>query len=232
MTDSDGGDRAGADEPWADAPEPPASLGLARGTVELVSHREAWHDAFERERDRLRVVLGDDALAIEHVGSTAICGLPAKPILDVAVGVPDLATVHAHRDRGTLADLGYADRETDDVPDRSFFARGPPERRTHYVSLTPIDGATFREQVAFRDALRGDDGLREAYADLKHGLAAAYGSARERYTAEKSAFVERVLAERTDAGSAADTAVEHSADTDAGSGDATVADTSIDTDES
>jgi GrpB-like predicted nucleotidyltransferase (UPF0157 family) len=188
------------DEPWANAPDPPDSLGLARGTVDLVDHREAWHAAFERERERLQATLGADAVAIAHVGSTAVRGLLAKPILDVAVGVPDLDTARAHRDRGTLADLGYAYRETDAVADRLFFARGPPTRRTHYVSLTPVDGATFREQVAFRDALRANADLRSEYADLKRELAGAHAEEREQYTTQKSAFVERVLANHTDVG--------------------------------
>ncbi|NHN41895.1 GrpB family protein [Halorubellus sp. JP-L1] len=201
MTDrDDAGDAGGIDDgeeedcPWSNAPTPPDSLGLARGTVELVPYRGAWVTAFEREAARLEAALGEDAVAVEHVGSTAVQGLPAKPILDVAVGVPDLAVARRHRERGTLRDLGYAFRGTDDVPDRLFFARGPPERRTHYVSVTPVDGETFREQVAFRDALEADDALREAYAALKRDLASTHGDERERYTAEKSAFVERVLA--------------------------------------
>ena len=165
-----GGESSGDDLPWSNAPEPPDSLGLARGTVELVEHRPEWSAAFEREDDRLREALGDDA-----------------------VGVPDLETAREHRDRGTLRGLGYEYRETDDVPDRLFFARGPPARRTHYLSLTPMEGATIREQVAFRDALRADDALRDEYADLKRDLAATHGDERARYTAEKSSFVERVL---------------------------------------
>jgi GrpB-like predicted nucleotidyltransferase (UPF0157 family) len=197
MTDeagSAGDDDAVDGEPWVNAPEPPEALGLARGTVGVVEHRAAFHDAFEREAERLREKLGPVACAIEHIGSTAVRGLPAKPIVDVAVGVPDLEAARDVRDRGVMHDLGYAFRGIDDVPDRLFFARGPPERRTFYASLTPVDGGTFREQVAFRDALRADDALRDEHAALKRDLAAAHGDDRDRYTAAKGEFVERVLA--------------------------------------
>jgi GrpB-like predicted nucleotidyltransferase (UPF0157 family) len=186
--------RSGEDvEPWVNAPDPPDALGVARGTVELVAHQEAFRDAFEREAERLRDGLGSAARVVEHVGSTAVRELPAKPIVDVAVGVPDLETARDLRDRGTVRDLGYAYREGDDVPDRLFFARGPPECRTFYVSLAPVDGETLREQVAFRDALRANEALREEYTVLKRDLAAAHGDDRERYTAAKGDFVERVL---------------------------------------
>ncbi|WP_435359749.1 GrpB family protein [Haloarchaeobius sp. DFWS5] len=167
------------------------SLGLARNSVELVSHDESWHHAYEREADRLRAELGDELLDIEHVGSTAVCGLPAKPILDITIAVRSLPVARELRPR--IESLGYEFRPDDHVPDRLFFARGPESRRTHYLSLTPARSPTWREQVTFRDRLRGDIALRDEYADLKRRLADAFSENRSGYTAAKNQFIERVL---------------------------------------
>ncbi|CQR50780.1 GrpB family protein [Haloferax massiliensis] len=174
--------------------EPSPSLGLARGTVELLAHDPRWREAYEREVERLRPRLGgaggDDSVRFEHVGSTAVPGLAAKPIVDLLVLVSD-------RDEAggvvrSLEAAGYEERP-DDVPDRRFFVRGPPERRTHYLSLTELGSDCHREQVAFRDALRADDGLAAEYERRKRKLAEAYPDERSRYTAAKSSFVESVL---------------------------------------
>ncbi|MDS0240659.1 MULTISPECIES: GrpB family protein [unclassified Haloferax] len=180
--------------------EPSPSLGLARGTVELLAHDPRWREAYEREVERLRPRLdsddagsgGSDAdgVRFEHVGSTAVPGLAAKPIVDLLVLVSD-------RDEAggvvrSLEAAGYEERP-DDVPDRRFFVRGPPERRTHYLSLTELGSDCHREQVAFRDALRADDGLAAEYERRKRKLAEAYPDERSRYTAAKSSFVESVL---------------------------------------
>lgn len=167
-------------------------VGLPRDRVRLEPHDPSWRERFEREARELRDVAGDRALAVEHVGSTAVEGLPAKPVLDVLVAVPDDATARGLVD--PLEALGYEHRPTD-VHDRTFLAKGPPEDRTVYCSLTPAGSDTYREQLAFRDALRADPRLREEYAALKRRLAAEYPEDRDAYTEGKSAFVEQALGE-------------------------------------
>ncbi|RDZ65531.1 hypothetical protein C5B90_03990 [Haloferax sp. Atlit-12N] len=203
---SDGDDRK--DGSAAEDDEPYPSLGLARGTVELDAHDPRWREAYEREVERLRPRLdsddagssgGDagssggnaDGVRFEHVGSTAVPGLAAKPIVDLLVLVSDL------NDAGGVARAleaaGYEERPDDDVPDRRFFVRGPPERRTHYLSLTEVGSDCHREQVAFRDALRADDDLAAEYERRKRRLAAAHSDERSQYTNAKASFVESVL---------------------------------------
>ena len=165
-------------------------VGLARGTVALEPWTPEWRAAYEREAARIRGLAAGRLLGVEHVGSTAVEGLVAKPVVDVLAlaadenGVEGLATV--------LTEAGY-ERRPDDVPDRAFLVRGPPDERTHYVSVTPAGSDTHREQVAFRDALRADPDLRAEYNGLKRELAAAHPDERAAYTAAKSSFVERVL---------------------------------------
>ncbi|ELZ74311.1 GrpB family protein [Haloferax larsenii] len=179
------------DENSDHAPETHPSLGLARGTVELVEYDPAWREAYESEVARLRPRLGESVLGFEHVGSTSVPGLAAKPIVDMLVLVSDLdATEDVAR---VLSDAGYEERPNDDVPDRRFFARGPPSCRTHYLSVTERGSDCHREQVAFRDALRGNRPLAAAYEELKRGLASVHPDDRDVYTEAKSSFVQSVL---------------------------------------
>ncbi|MFC6837175.1 GrpB family protein [Halomarina ordinaria] len=167
------------------------SLGLARGTVRLEPHDERWHRAFEREAARLRDLLGPRLQRVEHVGSTAVPGLSAKPVLDLSVAVASLAVARACVPR--LERAGYQHRPGDPVADRVFLARGPADRRTHYLTLTERGSDTWHDHLAFRDALRDDPETRRAYARLKRHLAARHPTERAAYTDAKSAFVERVL---------------------------------------
>ena len=172
--------------------DPSAALGLARGTVALAADHDAWARAAHAEVARLRPVVGDGVERFEHVGSTAVPSVPAKPVLDLLALVADLDAGRTLRP--ALERHGYEYRP-DDVCGRLFFARGPPDARTHYLAVCPEGGTYARETVAFRDHLRANPGRAAAYATLKRSLADRYGDDRDAYTAAKGAFVERMLAE-------------------------------------
>jgi GrpB-like predicted nucleotidyltransferase (UPF0157 family) len=169
----------------------PALPGLAHGVVELAEWTPRWGELFVAEADRLRSALGDLAVAIEHYGSTSIPGLPAKPILDILVGGPDASDPAPYI--VTLAHLGYDFAAHAGVPDHLVFGRG--SARTHLVHVVRYGGSAWQQGLAFRDALRQDVALRDAYGALKLNLARQHGDDRSRYTAAKSAFVERVLSD-------------------------------------
>ncbi|MCG8592064.1 MAG: GrpB family protein [Proteobacteria bacterium] len=160
--------------------------------VELVTHDPAWREAFERERQELRSVLDERALAIEHIGSTAVGELIAKPIVDIAIGVRDLDT--AQEWIPALARLGYHFLDYPENTTRRFFKKGAAGA-THHVHVLEADGAEYRDHLRFRDALRADPARRDAYAALKHELAAAHSRDRIAYSDAKSEFVAEVLAE-------------------------------------
>jgi len=165
-------------------------VGLARGTVEIEPYQAAWRDAYREEVERLTEIVGGRVLGFEHIGSTAVEGMPAKPILDVLALVDDRST--ATDIVPPLEARGYEHRP-DDVDGRVFLAKGPPENRTCYLSVAEAGGEFHAEKVAFRDALRADPELAARYAALKRWLAARYPNNRDRYTAEKGAFVRSVL---------------------------------------
>ena len=167
-------------------------LGLERGTVVLVPHDPRWSTLFARESDELNAALGSSILAVHHVGSTAVPGLCAKPILDVLVSIPDFA-------RGAdlvprLAALGYEFRPAEEVPDRHYFRRRNGTIRSHHLSLAEPTSRHHIVTLAFRDALRTDQGLARAYADLKVELAAEFPFDRAAYIEGKSEFIARALA--------------------------------------
>ena len=171
-------------------------VGLERGTVELVAYDEEWRREFETEAERLRAALGERAVAIEHVGSTAVEGLAAKPIVDLLLVVDSSDDDQRWIDR--LENLEYAFRPDDPVADRLFFAKGPEDDRMHYLSVTDRGSDTHVEQLLFRDYLRRNPGTANEYERLKRELANRFPDDRSAYTERKSRFVRRVLREARD----------------------------------
>jgi GrpB-like predicted nucleotidyltransferase (UPF0157 family) len=166
--------------------------GLVRGQVRLVPYDPAWPAAYEREAARLQRKLGDRVLAIAHIGSTAVPGLIAKPLLDIMVAIPALADVAELEPQ--LVALGYVFHPRDTIPDRHFFIAGDGDLRRVNLSLVEPDSAYWRNHLAFRDALRTQPETAANYARLKKELAAIFQDNRLAYTEAKGAFVARVLA--------------------------------------
>jgi GrpB-like predicted nucleotidyltransferase (UPF0157 family) len=169
----------------------PALPGLAHGTVQLAEWTPRWTQLFAEEAARLRVALGDLAVAVEHYGSTSVPGLVAKPLLDILVGGPEATDAAPYI--AALAPLGYDYAAHAGVPEHFVFGRGTA--RTHLVHVVRYGGAAWHRALAFRDALRADAALRDTYAALKRELAQLHSAERNHYTAAKSAFVEGVLAD-------------------------------------
>jgi GrpB-like predicted nucleotidyltransferase (UPF0157 family) len=166
-------------------------IGLARGTVQLQLYVPEWKTIFEREAALLRSAMGVAAQHIEHVGSTAIEGMPAKPIIDlvVVIGSLDKAGVWIP----TLEALGYEERANDTVADRLFFAKGPPSRRTHHLSLAESRSKFYTEKVLFRDYLSSHRQAFDEYVELKQELAQRHPKDRNSYTEGKRGFVEQII---------------------------------------
>ncbi len=161
-------------------------------TVELHPYDLDWPAAFERERGLITPIFGANALRIEHMGSTSIPDLPAKPIIDIIVLVRDLddaiAAVPA------LEATGYS--YWADNPDKAklFLVRGlpPSPHRTHHFHIYANPGEVQRH-LAFRDHLRAHPDVREAYTALKTELAARFRNDREGYTSHKTGFIAEVV---------------------------------------
>ncbi len=166
-------------------------LGLKRGVVVVADYDQRWPALFETTADELVSVLGPSILGVHHVGSTAVPGLRAKPILDVLVSIPDFAD--GAQLVPVLESVGYVFRPDEEVPDRHYFRRGPDEVRTHHLSMAELTSRHHIVTLAFRDALRKDARLATAYADLKMELAGRFPFDRASYIEGKSDFVAEVL---------------------------------------
>jgi GrpB-like predicted nucleotidyltransferase (UPF0157 family) len=162
-----------------------------REFLRIVDYDPGWPAEFERERKRLIQALGDLVVAVEHIGSTAVPGLAAKPIIDIAVAVRDLG--HADECTPIIEDLGYQRHPAGDFEGRLFFrclAGGVP---THHLSVTERSTDFWRDHLLFRDYLRQHPDAARTYGDLKKRLAAEYGSDRAGYTYAKTSFIEKVV---------------------------------------
>jgi len=173
-------------------PSDGAILGLARTDVVLVVYHQDWIRQFERERDTLQIMLGNSLLEIEHVGSTAIPGMCAKPILDLMVAVSDLDI--ADQFHGMLKAIGYERRVGADALDRRFFVKGPPNCRTHHLNFTFPESDFWLRTLLFRDYLIKNRSAAAEYAKIKIQLATEFSHDRPSYTERKAQFVAGILA--------------------------------------
>lgn len=164
-------------------------------SVFLVPHDSRWRYQFRAERKLLRSVLGSNVRAIEHIGSTAVPNLCAKPIIDILVGAPCFKA--ASRLIPLLLPIGYelVEQMTIAVPDRLFFHRGPEGLRTFHLSVVQYGGELWNEYLRFRECLRRFVTVASAYESLKQELAAQFPDSRPLYTMNKALFIRWVLEE-------------------------------------
>ena len=148
---------------------------------------------FEEERAALERSIGNWAVGgIHHVGSTAVPGLDAKPIIDILVGVDDLEGSRACFDPLAGLDYLYAPYLEEEM---HWFCKPHPSRRTHHLHLVPAGLRRFADELAFRDRLRADPDAAARYAALKRELASRLGDDREGYTEAKGDFILAALAQ-------------------------------------
>ena len=154
--------------------------------VSIQDYDPAWPEAFSKLAARVNAALGSLVVTIEHIGSTAVPGLAAKPIidLDVVLGSP------ADLPEGIrlLASLGYVHEGDLGITGREAF-RSPEGEPRHHLYVLTVGTSELRRHLAFRDALRDDNELRDKYAALKRSIAKAYQDDRSGYTEAKTDFI-------------------------------------------
>jgi len=167
-------------------------VGLARGKVLLEPYNSSWKTEFETEKERLLAHLGDENEIILHIGSTAIPGMVAKPIIDILL-ISDQVSADFWQQQ--LGGLGYQHRENGDNDDSIFFAKGGEAMRTHYLRITYPHSKTHIGTIYFRDTLRTSKELADKYEKLKEELAGKYPDQRQEYSQGKIPFIKSVLAD-------------------------------------
>jgi GrpB-like predicted nucleotidyltransferase (UPF0157 family) len=167
-------------------------LGLHRHTVEIVDHDPGWAMLAAEACQAVRNACGQLVIDIQHVGSTAVPGLPAKPILDLAVAVATLASMPEVI--GRLTRISYVYRgDYGDAGGHLFVAESFPDVRTIHMHVVEYRSDQWRDYLLFRDLLRNNPALREEYAQLKKHLMRVYRNDRESYTASKEDFIRAIL---------------------------------------
>jgi GrpB-like predicted nucleotidyltransferase (UPF0157 family) len=159
--------------------------------IHIVEYDPAWPRLFEVEKALLSPLLAPWLIGpIEHVGSTGVPGLSAKPVIDIMAAIESLAASKEAIAALRGIEYQYAPYSTDIM---HWFCKPSPSFRTHHLHLVPYQSRLWKERIIFRDGLRSDPALARAYLDLKSRLAAMYPSDREAYTDGKGPFIAKTL---------------------------------------
>lgn len=160
----------------------------------MVAYDPEWPSVFSLERSRIEAVVWAWVEVVEHIGSTAVPGLDAKPVVDLMAGVGDIRD--ADRCIRPLEGIGYSYWVEDPNPHHRLFVRfADAERasRTHNLHVVETGGEYWEERLLYRDYLRSHPQTAQEYTRLKHELAERFRVDREAYTRAKTSFVSAVL---------------------------------------
>jgi len=167
------------------------SIGLKRGTVVLSDYSVKWPVEYEKEKSALLEIAGSCIERIEHIGSTSIPGLKAKPVIDIGI------EVNSKEDLNRLVCLlpteAYEYFGERDIKGDYFFAKGSESSRTHYIHASLSGSTRLSDYVKFRDVLRLNENLRTEYSELKEELSMKYQSDRKVYTKLKGELISKVI---------------------------------------
>ena len=164
-------------------------MGLINGTVELKNDYSNWNRMFISEQDILKKLFGNLALQIEHIGSTSVKGLSAKPIIDIAVGVNDFNDVKNIIVKLESIYTVNFNEENDEI----LLIKEDSKKTYFLIHVMRINSARYKNSIAFRDCLINNTEIKKSYEKLKISLSEKYSNDRKKYTKSKSEFIENVL---------------------------------------
>ena len=165
-------------------------MGLKVGTVKLEEYNDKWKELFNEEKQNLEKIFGNLAITVEHIGSTSIEGISAKPIIDIAVTLKELKQFE--KVRKYFENILYSIKE-DSACDEILIRKGNEENRTHFIHVMEINGKKYKDTIAFRDYLRSHKDALKDYENLKKKLAKLYANDRKMYTASKNDFIQEII---------------------------------------
>lgn len=155
--------------------------------IRIVDYDPRWPVVFQREAVEIRATLGEIAVRIDHVGSTAVPGMASKPIIDINISVRDMEPVDAYR--APLETLGYLFVPVPDSPDLHFFGKPVTRPRTHHVHVCEAGSYEERVHLMSRDYLIAHPAEAAHYADVKRAVAGRHPGDRLAYIAAKEPLV-------------------------------------------
>jgi len=158
--------------------------------IVVVPHDPQWSKLFEDAVEELTAILGWEILAVHHIGSTAIHGILAKPIIDVLVEVQAIERIDGFND--VMVERGYIPKGAFGIAGRRFFIKGTETHRTHHVHMFERGEPRVDRHLRFRDYLRAHPDEAEAYGRLKEGLARRFPHDIDGYMAGKDEFIKEI----------------------------------------
>lgn len=167
-------------------------LAAIHENVQLQDYDASWPETFILERDRLLSLFPGAFVDIQHIGSTAVPGLSAKPIIDILASVDSMRTAEALAEPLCLSGYTTSAEFNATLTNRKWFMRWADGHRTHHLHVVVHGAEPWNERLRFRDALRTRPEVAVRYAALKTKLAAQHTTDREAYTDAKKEFVRSV----------------------------------------
>ncbi len=160
--------------------------------VEVATYNPVWPEEYEKAAAEIRSVLGGHCLAIHHIGSTAVPGLAAKPVIDILVEADQLSAIGRLNEK--FQRIGFCAKGENGLPGRRYFEKGG-DLRTHHLHCYVQGNPEIKRHLAFRDFLRSNPEQAAAYGTLKKQLAVRFPLDIERYIKEKHAMVQSIEAQ-------------------------------------
>ena len=164
-----------------------------RAPLIVVPYQRDWPSKFTSEHSVLQAIFPEPFFQIEHVGSTAVPGLSAKPIIDIMIGASSLSEIDERIDAAMGLGYEYMPQHEQAIPLRRFFGKPVVRPRHFHVHAVTVNSVFWHDHLLFRDALQNDSRLTNEYAALKLQLAQQFGEDREAYTDAKGAFISSAL---------------------------------------
>ena len=162
-------------------------IGLKRKTIKLIPHHKSWVPFFKKEKNKILKAIPN--IHVEHVGSTAIPSISAKPIIDMTIGIKKIKDFNKYKIK--LEKLGFEYHANRGSKFNKFFTKGPADCRTVYIHLVRYKGNIWNNYINFRDKLNKNKKLASQYQKLKLNLASKFKN-RDFYTKAKADFIKMV----------------------------------------
>ena len=167
-------------------------------SVVVSPYSSEWPNLFRILQEELIRIFAPTSIRVEHIGSTSVPGLAAKPVIDVVLGAASLADIESKIN--LLAEFGYeyVSKYEKEIPERRYFVKSSIHSLRAHIHAVELDSRIWREHLAFRDALRTDSNLRSQYQALKLQLAEEFADNKSAYSTAKNPFVESLIARVSD----------------------------------
>ena len=167
------------------------NLGVKRGTVRIALNSDELFTEYQKERKILSKIFDNNFMEIEHIGSTSIPDIKAKPIIDIAIKVKTIDNLDGILK--SLKQIGYKERVGRLSGKQKVFAKGSDLKVTHHLHIIENGEKDWDEKIKFKNILLNNTLIAKEYSELKINLASKYWNDRSNYTKEKSLFIRKIL---------------------------------------